>query len=71
MMKENEFHRGLANKSMGVYFDASEARPYDGGREENLTFNGTLCYVGGGFDADTGITLPPAVPTFSCSIRHS
>jgi len=59
MMKENEFLRGLANKSLGVYFDAYRSKAYDGGGEENLTFNGTYCNVGGGFDADTGIFTAP------------
>jgi hypothetical protein len=31
-----------------VYFDAYRTKAYDGGGEENLTFNGTYCNVGGG-----------------------
>jgi hypothetical protein len=59
MMKENEFLRSLQNKSLGVFFDAYRSKAYDGGGEENLTFNGTYCNVGGGFDADTGIFTAP------------
>jgi hypothetical protein len=64
MMKENEFLRSLANKSCGVYFDAYRTKAYDGGGEENLTFNGTHCNVGGGFDADTGIFTAPCGGTY-------
>jgi len=60
MMKENAFLRGLSDKSLGVFFDAYRTKAYDGGGEENLTFNGTYCNVGGGFDADTGIFTAPA-----------
>merc|ERR1712142_1036556 len=59
MMKENAFLRGLSDKSLGVFFDAYRTKAYDGGGEENLTFNGTYCNVGGGFDADTGIFTAP------------
>ena len=64
MMKENEFLRSLANKSLGVYFDAYRSKAYDGGGEENLTFNGTYCNNGGGFDADTGIFTAPVGGTY-------
>merc|ERR1712198_402068 len=60
MMKENAFLRNLADKSLGVFFDAYRTKAYDGGGEENLTFNGTYCNVGGGFDPDTGIFTAPA-----------
>merc|ERR1711994_573399 len=59
MMKENAFLKSLADKSLGVFFDAYRTKAYDGGGEENLTFNGTYCNVGGGFDADTGIFTAP------------
>merc|ERR1739848_438719 len=64
MEKENAFLRGLASKSCGVYFDAYRSKAYDGGGEENLTFNGTYCNVGGGFDADTGIFTAPCGGTY-------
>jgi len=60
MMKENAFLKNLADKSLGVFFDAYRTKAYDGGGEENLTFNGTYCNVGGGFDPDTGIFTAPA-----------
>merc|ERR1712234_91089 len=47
------------DKALGVFFDAYRTKAYDGGGEENLTFNGTYCNVGGGFDADTGIFTAP------------
>jgi len=59
MMKENAFLRSLGDKSLGVFFDAYRTKAYDGGGEENLTFNGTYCNVGGGLDADTGIFTAP------------
>merc|ERR1712180_525020 len=59
MMKEDAFLKSLADKSLGVFFDAYRTKAYDGGGEENLTFNGTYCNVGGGFDADTGIFTAP------------
>jgi hypothetical protein len=40
--------RSLAENTLGVYFDAYRTKAYDGGGEENLTFNGTYCNVGGG-----------------------
>merc|ERR1711915_770706 len=64
MMKENAFLRSLADKSLGVFFDAYRTKAYDGGGEENLTFNGTYCNVGGGFDADTGIFTAPMGGTY-------
>merc|ERR1712200_364246 len=64
MEKENAYLRGLASKSCGVYFDAYRSKAYDGGGEENLTFNGTYCNVGGGFDADTGIFTAPCGGTY-------
>merc|ERR1712002_169808 len=59
MMQENAFLRSLSGKTLGVYFNAYRSKAYDGGGEENLTFNGTYCNVGGGLDIDTGI--------FTCS----
>ena len=38
LMKENAFLRILASKPMSVYFDAYRTKAYDGGGEENLTF---------------------------------
>ena len=34
-------------------------KAYDGGGEENLTFNGSLCNVGSGLDVDSGIFTAP------------
>jgi len=64
MMKENQFLRSLAGKTLGVYFDAYRTKAYDGGGEENLTFNGTYCNVGGGLDPDTGIFTAPVGGTY-------
>merc|ERR1712200_382579 len=64
MMKENQFLRSLNDKNLGVFFDAYRSKAYDGGGEENLTFNGTYCNVGGGFDADTGIFTAPCGGTY-------
>jgi len=64
MMKENQFLRSLNDKNLGVFFDAYRSKAYDGGGEENLTFNGTYCNVGGGFDADTGIFTAPMGGTY-------
>lgn len=64
MMKENTFLRSVSEKSMGVFFDAYRTKAYDGGGEENLTFNGTYCNVGGGLDADTGIFTCPIGGTY-------
>ena len=44
LMKENAFLKSLATKPMSVYFDAYRTKAYDGGGEENLTFQ-----VGGVF----------------------
>lgn len=38
MLKENQFLKSLASKSNSVYFDAYRSKAYDGGGEENLTF---------------------------------
>merc|ERR1711997_8226 len=59
MMKENNFLRSLSTKAMSVYFDAYRNKAYDGGGEENLTFNGTHCNIGGGLESDTGIFTTP------------
>merc|ERR1739838_1168320 len=59
MMQENKFLKSLAGKTLGVYFNAYRTKAYDGGGEENLTFQGTYCNVGGGLDTDTGIFTCP------------
>merc|ERR1711962_327824 len=59
MMQENAFLKSLSGKTLGVYFNA-----YSGGGEENLTFNGTYCNVGGGLDTDTGIFTCPTGGTY-------
>merc|ERR1739846_235302 len=55
MMQENAYLKSLAGKTLGVYFNAYRTKAYDGGGEENLTFQGTYYNVGGGLDPDTGI----------------
>merc|ERR1719187_2970097 len=59
MMQENAFLKSLSGKTLGVYFNAYRTKAYDGGGEENLTFQGTYCNVGGGLDTDTGIFTCP------------
>merc|ERR1712021_245566 len=59
LMRENLYLRSLAGKPLSVYFDAYRTKAYDGGGEENLTFNGTSVNVGGGMDPDTGIFNAP------------
>merc|ERR1712047_204698 len=43
---------------------ALNKRAYDGGGEENLTFQGTYCNNGGGLDIDTGIFTCPCGGTY-------
>ena len=38
-MRENLYLKSLAGKPLSVYFDAYRTKAYDGGGEENLTFN--------------------------------
>ena len=38
LLKENAFLKSMASKPMSVYFDAYRTKAYDGGGEENLTF---------------------------------
>ena len=64
MEHENQFLRALANKSCGVYFNAYRTKAYDGGGEENLTFQGTYANAGGGLDIDTGIFTCPMGGTY-------
>merc|ERR1712183_926103 len=64
MMQENKFLKSLAGKTLGVYFNAYRTKAYDGGGEENLTFQGTYCNVGGGLDTDTGIFTCPTGGTY-------
>ncbi|XP_040572069.1 uncharacterized protein [Lepeophtheirus salmonis] len=59
MMKENAFLKSLAGKPLSVYFDAYRTKAYDGGGEENLTFNGVSCNVGGGLDPESGVFIAP------------
>merc|ERR1711971_736131 len=51
-------------QNLGVYFNAYRSEAYDGGGEENLTFNGTYCNNGGGLDIDTGIFTCPTGGTY-------
>merc|ERR1712121_491140 len=64
MMQENAFLKSLNGKTLGVYFNAYRTKAYDGGGEENLTFQGTYCNVGGGLDIDTGIFTCPCGGTY-------
>merc|ERR1712012_1276923 len=64
MMKENMFLNSLHKKTLGVYFNAYRTKAYDGGGEENLTFQGTYCNNGGGLDIDTGIFTCPCGGTY-------
>merc|ERR1712115_322430 len=64
MMQENAFLKSLSGKTLGVYFNAYRTKAYDGGGEENLTFQGTYCNVGGGLDIDTGIFTCPTGGTY-------
>jgi len=59
LMRENLFLKSLAGRPMSVCFDAYRTKAYDGGGEENLTFQGTSVNVGGGMDPDTGIFTCP------------
>merc|ERR1712079_232026 len=69
LMKENAFLKMLASKPMSVCFDAYRTKAYDGGGEENLTFQGTSVNTGGGMDPDTGIFLPHRRPLHVCLPR--
>merc|ERR1712228_432928 len=53
MLQENAFLKSLNGKTLGVYFNAYRTKAYYGGGEENLTFQGTYCNVGGGLDIAT------------------
>jgi len=64
MLQENAFLKSLNSKTLGVYFNAYRTKAYDGGGEENLTFQGTYCNVGGGLDIDTGIFTCPCGGTY-------
>merc|ERR1712234_41129 len=64
MLQENAFLKSLNGKTLGVYFNAYSTKAYDGGGEENLTFQGTYCNVGGGLDIDTGIFTCPCGGTY-------
>merc|ERR1712157_414008 len=64
MMQENAFLKSLSGKTLGISFNAYRTKAYDGGGEENLTFNGTYCNNGGGLDVDTGIFTCPTGGTY-------
>merc|ERR1711983_626382 len=59
LMRENLFLKNLAGRPLSVYFDAYRTKAYDGGGEENLTFQGCSVNVGGGMDPDTGLFTAP------------
>merc|ERR1712010_169696 len=62
--RENAFLKSLNGKTLGVSFNAYRTKAYDGGGEENLTFQGTYCNNGGGLDTDTGIFTCPCGGTY-------
>jgi len=59
LMRENLYLKNLAGKPLSIYFDAYRTKAYDGGGEENLTFQGCSVNVGGGMDPDTGCFIAP------------
>jgi len=59
LMRENLFLKTMATKPLSVYFDAYRTKAYDGGGEENLTFQGASVNVGGGMDPETGVFNTP------------
>jgi len=63
LMRENLFLKNLAGKPLSIYFDAYRTKAYDGGGEENLTFQGCSVNIGGGMDPESGI--------FSCPLGGS
>merc|ERR1712110_627547 len=62
--RENAFLKSLQGKTLGVSFNAYRTKAYDGGGEENQTFQGTYCNNGGGLDTDTGIFTCPCGGTY-------
>merc|ERR1712127_642831 len=64
MARENAFLKTLNGKTLGVNFNAYRTKAYDGGGEENLTFQGTYCNNGAGLDIDTGIFTCPVGGTY-------
>merc|ERR1711974_398535 len=59
LMRGNLYLKNLAGKPLSIYFDAYRTKAYDGGGEENLTFQGCSVNVGGGMDPDTGLFTAP------------
>merc|ERR1712036_201171 len=62
--RENAFLKAMNGKTLGISFNAYRTKAYDGGGEENLTFQGTYCNNGGGIDIDTGIFTCPCGGTY-------
>merc|ERR1712055_49088 len=62
--RENAFLKSLNGKTLGISFNAYRTKAYDGGGEEDLTFQGTYCNNGGGLDIDTGIFTCPCGGTY-------
>merc|ERR1711971_837869 len=56
--------RDSEDKALSDRINAYRSKAYDGGGEENLTFNGTYCNNGGGLDVDTGIFTCPTGGTY-------
>lgn len=50
LMKENAFLKSMASKPMSVYFDAYRTKAYDGGGEENLTFQVSYYQIPSNYD---------------------
>ena len=50
LMKENAFLKSMASKPMSVYFDAYRTKAYDGGGEENLTFQVSYYQISSHYD---------------------
>ena len=85
--RENAFLKSLNGKTLGVSFNAyrfglarfkkfliliwNRTKAYDGGGEENLTFQGTYCNNGGGLDIDTGIFTCPCGGTYMFQVLIS
>merc|ERR1712055_12199 len=62
--RENAFLKSLNGKTLGISFNAYRTKAYDGGGEENLTFQGTYANTGGALDIDTGIFTVPCGGTY-------
>ena len=57
LMKENAFLKSMASKPMSVYFDAYRTKAYDGGGEENLTFQVSYYQIPSNYDISNDYLL--------------